>query len=293
MFGCDVVSLFIQYSFESVIKKIQVANQHSNSVSQMSFIARFAQGNTFSSIIDVLKGHISEGNFVCTTDGMSFSSMDATHISLVKMNIPSTDFVRYECKQDIHFGVSLVNLAKLVKSASSAGVEITLKMNMGDDAITVISCLEGTDQEITRYCLNLMDIANEEYNIPPRGSMLSAMMLSSDLKSILNNLETIGDTVSIRLNEFGVQLSSSGELGKGEHNLYVANGGCKMKVESGAQFIDRYSACQLRNFSKAAAFSSHVIIKVSPESPLILTFKIFENGRLQFYLAPLLEEQTQ
>lgn len=257
----------------------------------MSFVAKFVSGNTFSSILEVLRGHIGEGNFLCTPDGMSFSSMDATHISLVKMSIPSGDFVKYECAKSITFGVSLVSLSKIVKAISSTGVEITMTMQEGEDNVTIIATAEGTEREITRYAVNLMAIANEEYTIPPRGTMLSAMLLSSDLKTILSNLEAIGDTVTIHLNEAGVKLSSVGSLGRGEHNLYADNGGCKMSVGKGEEFKDRYSAFQLRNFSKAAAFSSHVIMKVSSENPLILTFKIFVNGRLQFYLAPLLEEQ--
>lgn len=260
----------------------------------MSFEARFGAGSTFSGILEVLKAHISEGTFVCTEEGMSLASMDSSHISLVKLHIPASDFVSYVCKKPICFGVSLVFMAKIIKFISSKTHEIMMTMQQeGADELHIRSVDKETDQEAQHYQLKLMDIINSEFSIPPRGVSLNVRIPSNDLKKILSNLEMIGDVVHIYIDETRVTFSSKGSEANGEETLRGGSEQCVIKTQAGEKFSERYAGMQLRNFSKAAAFSDFVIIKASSENPLILTFRIFDHGRLQFYLAPLMDEKEE
>lgn len=56
-----------------------------------------------------------------------------------------------------------------------------------------------------------------------------------------------------------------------------------------ASFALRY----LNSFNKASVLSTQVILSMSPDTPLVVEFKVEKLGSMKFYLAPKLNEESE
>jgi proliferating cell nuclear antigen len=88
--------------------------------------ARLDQGIHLKKIIDSIKDLVNAANLVIAKDGIWLQAMDISHVALVSFFLKSSGFSTYICPQETIFGVSIQNLAKLLRCAGPEDV-ITIK----------------------------------------------------------------------------------------------------------------------------------------------------------------------
>lgn len=76
----------------------------------------------FKKIIEALKDLVTDVNFECSHEGISLQAMDSSHVALVTLFLRADSFQGYTCQQSLNLGVSMANLAKVIKCAENSDV---------------------------------------------------------------------------------------------------------------------------------------------------------------------------
>jgi len=257
------------------------------------FEARLAQGSILKKLMDAIKDLVSEANLDVSSEGVSMQAMDSSHVSLVALVLRKVGFEHYRADRSISLGISLASMAKVMKCAGNDDT-ITLKADDQGDNVTFI--FESPKQNrLSHFALKLMDIDSEHLGIPDTEYKCVVRMSSQEFARIVREMGVIGDTVKIAATKEGVKFTVSGDLGTGsiicKQNPSVDdeedNVSIKLDDDVALTFALRY----LNFFTKATPLSPTVCLKMSPDVPLVVEYKIENLGYVRYYLAPKIEEE--
>lgn len=232
----------------------------------------FENGNVFVKIIDAIKDLCPEGNIDFSPEGMQMQVMDASHVSLCSMLMRTNLFKSYKCPQPMSLGINFKSLAMTLRGAKG---ELKLKTD-GDNLEVTVQKLTGT----AKYTLKLMDIDSEHLAVPQTSYATICVLPSAVFGKVMKDLSDFSDTCTINITAETLSVSASGDLGRVDWKA----DDCKCSVRDPVdplQFGLRYMTI----FSKCAV-SSQVVLGMSPDMPICLTFPINEYGYMRFYLAP-------
>merc|ERR1712054_638438 len=143
--------------------------------------------------------------------------------------------------------------------------------------------------------MKLMEIESEHMEIPEQSYKVLAKLPSSEFQKICRDLKEFGETMQMRASKEGIRFSVQGDIGTGNVLLKPRESEkpeerVQLTVHEpvNATFALRY----LVTFSKAAPLCGSVEIGLGPDAPLLVKFDLdnSDNGFLQFYLAPKIDE---
>ena len=231
----------------------------------------FEDGSVFAKIIDGIKDLCPEGNLDFNEAGMAMQVMDAAHVSLCSMLMRTNLFKSYKCPQPMSLGINFKSLSMTLKSAKG---ELKLKSN-GDKLEVTVQKLTGTAQ----YTMTLMDIDSEHLALP-QTDYADVCMLSSDVfGKVMRDLSDFSDTCTMNVGET-LSVSATGDIGRVDWKA----DDCKCTLQ-GDMLPLEFSLRYMSLFSKCAV-SPQVILSMSPDMPVCITFVIEQHGYMRFYLAP-------
>src|SRR5919198_6175153 len=143
---------------------------------------------TVSSIIMTV---VDEAYFEAGSDGLTFRSMDPSHIALVDLNWPGSDFDEYKCPSTIKFGFRITEFAKLAKRMNpNDSMEVAIKDNS--------LCIRSTGSYARSYKMNLIESSGSNTSPLPQLSFDSKMVISiSAFDKILSDIQVISDNITI------------------------------------------------------------------------------------------------
>jgi len=235
----------------------------------------FEDGSVFVKIIDGIKELCNEGNLDFSAEGMQMQVMDASHVSLCSMLLKTNLFKTFKCAEPMSLGINFKSLAMMLRGAKGA---LELK-STGDKIEVTVQKLTGT----AKYTMNLMDIDSERLAVPQTSYAAICLLSSATFGKVMRDLSDFSDTCTIDIGET-ISVSANGEIGKVDWKADDCK--CNLQGESHPlQFSLRYMSL----FSKCAV-SPKVIISMSPDMPICLTFPIEQHGFMRFYLAPKIVE---
>lgn len=258
------------------------------------------QGGILKKIMESVKELVNDANFDVTSAGISLQAMDNSHVALVALFLRSDGFEHYRADRNIALGINLANMSKVLKCAGADDI-ITLKSEDGGDTVTFM--FENPKQtRISHFQLKLMEVDSEHLGIPDTDYDCVVKMPSSEFQRICREITTMGDTVKISATKEGVKFFVQGDIGNGsiicKQNTSVDEESesinIKVKNDVALTFALRY----LNTFAKATPLSSSVTLKMSPDVPLAVEYKIDTQdggnmGSVRFYLAPKVEDATE
>ena len=228
-------------------------------------------GSIFVKMIDGIKDLCSEGNIDFSTEGMQMQVMDPAHVSLCTMLLKSNMFKKFSCPEPLSLGLNFKTLAMVLKNSKG---ELKLQSS-GDKLNLTVQKLTGTAQ----YSMNLMDIDSEHLALPDTVYSAICVLPASTFGKVMRDLSDFSDACTIHI-EDTLSVVASGSNGRVEWKAED----CKCNVTSPVpplQFSIRYMTL----FSKCAV-SPKVLLGMSTDLPICLTFPIEEHGYMRFYLAP-------
>ena len=232
-------------------------------------------GAVFVKIIDGIKDMCNEGNLDFSEMGMQMQVMDAAHVSLCSMLMRTNLFKSYKCPAPISLGINFKTLAMMLKNAKGA-----LKLKSSGDKLEVtVQKLTGTAQ----YTMNLMDIDSEHLELPQTDYAAVCLLPSDTFGKVMRDLSDFSDTCTLHIGET-LSVSAAGDMGKVDWKA----DDCKCTLQGDSEPL-QFSLRYLCLFSKCAV-SPQVILSVSPDMPICLTFVIEQHGFMKFYLAPKVVE---
>lgn len=221
--------------------------------------------------------------------------MDSSHVSLVAVTLRSSGFDHFRCDRPISLGFNSANMSKILKCAGNDDV-VTLKADDNGDAVSFMF-ETSTQSRISHFSLKLMDIDSEHLGIPQTEYKCQVKMPSGEFQRICKELDNFGDTVKISATKEGIKFSVAGEEGSGDiickQDPSVDEEDDRVVIKLDKDVSLTFALRYLNMFAKATPLANSVTIKMSPDVPLVVEYKIEELGHIRYYLAPKIEEEEE
>jgi proliferating cell nuclear antigen len=256
------------------------------------FEALLANGLILKKIIESIKELVTEVNIEVTAEAISLQAMDASHVALVALVLRASEFEEYRCDHPQTLGISITNLAKLLKIA---GNDDSIILRAEDEATVLTLVFTGKNNEKTcEFNLNLLTLDSEHLGIPEQDYAAEIQLSSAEFSRICRELTQVTDTLNLSVDKEAVKFAVSGDLGAGSITMRAnssdkADERLMLNVHEnvGMAFALRY----LNLFNKASSLSDEVSIALSPEVPMVVKFA-FTLGELKYFLAPKISEDA-
>lgn len=259
------------------------------------FEAKLVQGSLLKKILEAIKDLVNDANFDCTSNGMALQAMDTAHVSLVHLLLREGAFDHFRCDRPLSLGVNMGSLSKILKCADSKD-SITLKADDNGDSLSFVFEAPENDR-YSEFEMKLIEIEADQLGIPETEYSAVVRMPSVEFKRICSDLSVIGDTVTIAATKAGVKFSSSGEVGNGSilvrQNAAADDEKTATMIELKENVTLTFALKYLNTFSKSNPLSDTVTLSLSKESPLLVEYKINDNGHIRYYLAPKIDEDEE
>lgn len=256
------------------------------------FEAVFGNGLILKKIIESIKELVCEVNLEITSEAISLQAMDASHVALVMLLLRASEFQEYRCDRPQTIGLSIANLAKILKIAGNDDLII---LRAEDDASVLTLLFTGKNNEkMCEFSLNLLTIDSEHLGIPNQDYSADINMSSAEFSRICRELTQVTDILNLSVDKEKVKFAVSGDLGAGSITMRAnisekADERLILTVQEpvAMSFALRY----LNLFNKGASLSEEIRISLTSEVPVMLKF-IFDLGELQYFLAPKISDEV-
>lgn len=257
-----------------------------------TFVATSQTPNEWKAVTAAIQTLVEEATFDVTSEGITFRAMDPSHVALVDLFWPSTDFQKFDCSKPDRFTVRMEDFAKLIRRADSKD-SIEISRQSGDSLIVKLS--NGYKREFELHL-----IESSQTNTPLPKLNFDAKFTTSEpaFDRILNDISAISNHITIEASDKMILFSGKGDTGKAavtlekkEVDKNAKNDLQQLSAEKESK--STYSIEYLLKITKAAGSASdYVNFEYSSKMPLRIEFKLGQNskGRIYFYLAPRVTE---
>lgn len=256
------------------------------------FEARLNEALVLKKVIEAIKDLVTDVNFEVTVEGLTVQAMDASHVALVALLLKASEFESYRCDRPQTLGISVTNLAKLIKIAAN---DDSVVLRAEDDASFLTLIFEGrSDDKVSEFNLNLLTLDSEHLGIPDQEYSAVVTMSAGEFTRICRELTQITDTLNINVDKNNIKFAVNGDIGGGSITL-KRNDTEKAEERTSLEVSEPVSMAfalrYLNLFNKASSLGDTVILSMSPEVPIVVQFG-FQIGELKYFLAPKISEES-
>ena len=248
------------------------------------------QASAFRILIEALKEILTDANFEFDESGMKIVAMDSSHTVLVHLRLNGTNFETFQCNRSkLVLGINLINMYKLMKIM---GNNDTLSLKVEEEDISKLHIvIENTEKNsVTRFKLNLMDLHEENIEIPPPSFESVITMPSLDFQKICRDMHNLAEDMEIK--SIGNQLifSCQGQFATQETAIGSSSNGLNF-IQSDENTIVQgvYALKHLVLFSKCTNLCNSVELYLKNDFPLIIKYAVASLGEIKLCLAPKFE----
>lgn len=244
------------------------------------------QTNPIKQLFEGLKDILTDANIEISPSGIRTRTMDSAKTAYVHLKLDADKFDVYKCHQKTVLGVNMNNLYKLLKTVNNDDT-LTLEMR-DDDPNNLIIVMKNTEKnKKTEYKLKLMDLDENDGEMPNQEFDSIITMPSGDFQKICRDMSNISDLVEIRSVEGQLCFSCEGEFASQETCIGPTNEGVEFKKEKSGNIIQGYYNLKyLVLFTKCTNLSSSVEIYMKNDFPILIKYKVGNLGELKLVLAP-------
>lgn len=148
--------------------------------------------------------------------------MDSSHVALVSLNLSMDGFEHYRADSNMVLGVSIANLAKVMKLADNSD---SITLSADQDATHLRIVFENAKTErTTEFNLNLITIDSEHLAIPETEYQSVVTINSNEYSKICKELFSLSETVQVTTSLDFVMFAVEGEVGSGSVKLGQTEG---------------------------------------------------------------------
>ncbi len=163
------------------------------------------QAACFKSLIESLKEILTDANIEFTESAIRIVTMDPTQTILVHLKLEKENFEYYQCKHKIYIGVNMLNFFKLIRALTNNDA-LTLFIDSDNTNLLGIRIENGEKNSVTTYYLNLIEVDETTYQIPPAQFESIITMPSNDFNKICRDMINLSDIIEIKSVEISLPL---------------------------------------------------------------------------------------
>lgn len=253
------------------------------------FEIKTVQTGALKTLIEALKEILTDTNIEFSDTGLKIVAMDSSKTILVHLKLEATKFDYYKCNRNTIAGVSMINLFKLIKTASNDDT-LTFFINESLPNILQIKLEQSGKKKVSTKRLNLIDLNEPPFEIPPAEFDCIISMPSQDFQKVCRDQSSISETIEIK--SVGNQLffSCKGDIGEDETSYGETSSesveGLKFMKTNDKIIQGYYKLKHLIMFSKCTSLCNNIEILMKNDFPILVTYTVGNLGKLRLALAP-------
>ena len=235
--------------------------------------------NSISTIAEL----IDEGIFKLSKDGISLLASDRAMVAAVDFKLSSSVFEEYEIDKEQSIGLDIPNFLSVLKRASAKD---KATFNLQDSKLEIV--LENSSRR--RFVLPLLELSQEEVPRIDQLEFSTRAKINSDvLESGIEDAEVVADSVVFEASPSRFVMKAEGDISSTQLELEKGNEALdELKVAGSVKA--RYPLDYLKKMIKAAKLSDSVLLEWAQDYPLKMSFEVEGKLKLDFVLAPRVEE---
>lgn len=232
--------------------------------------------SVFQKAVNAISSFISEGNFRFSSNGLSFKAMDPSQIVLVNFAVEKGVFEKYDIEPTF-VGIDLVELNKIMQRTFPSD---KLVLDLSDSELLVK--LEG---ELDRsFKLPLIDVSEEEINIPVTKFDAKVSINARILKEALKDASLFGSSVVLRVKGNQFFIEARGHQGTLKT---ITRETANIVSKSSDEIVSKYSLNFLQNIVREAENEKNIVLEFKNDSPMKVSYKLGDSD-IQFHLAHMI-----
>lgn len=242
----------------------------------MKFVS--IQATAFKAVFEVLKDILNDVNIYFKPNGVRIITLDTACSALVDVFLSAENFEEYSCPQEVIAGVNISNTFKLLKTITNND---TITMSIDNKEFIDILIHNDSKKSVTKFKLKLLDINEEQIELPEVEMSVVTTMQSTDFQRICRDMNNIATNVTIIRSDKLFTIKCEGDFANQDTTIECSDDTCNTNTVSGI-----YSLKYLNIFTKATGMCSNVQILQEQENRfLVLKYNVANLGDLKFYLA--------
>jgi proliferating cell nuclear antigen len=257
------------------------------STNQYIFNIQTVQASAFRVLIESLKDILTDCNFVIDSSGIKLIATDNSHNVLIHMKLLSENFEYYHCNETTVIGINMTNMFKLIKTMGNNDI-LTLFLEKNNPNQLGIQMNNKEKSLQTIYKLNLLDINDENIQIPDATFETALTLPSSDFQKIIRDMMNIGELIDIKSVGSELILKCEGDFACQETSLCETNNGLQFSQISPAETPIQgiFSLKYLLLFTKCTNMCNQIHIHIKNDYPLVIVYSVANLGEIKLCLAP-------
>lgn len=238
-------------------------------------------------LIEALKEILPDTNIEFNSTGIRIITMDLSHTVLVHLRLDGSQFEHYHCPEKIVVGVNMLNLFKLVKTMNN-NETLTLFITQADPSRLGIRIDNGDKNTVTNFKLNLLDLDEEEIEVPPAQFSSVINIPSSDFQKICRDMSNLSNLIEIKSVDNQLVFTCRGDFAQQETIMGEnTNGISYIEKQNSYDIIQGvFSLKHLVLFTKCTNLCNGIQMFLENDYPLIISYQVGSLGDIKFCLAP-------
>jgi proliferating cell nuclear antigen len=271
----------------------------SKSISESHFFTITKTSEIWKSVSSAIMTIIDEALFDAGPQGITFRSMDPSHIALIDINWPSSAFEKYHCDSTIKFGVRIDEFSRIIKRAN-ANDSIEIGVVLDNSSLNIKTTGGGY---LRNYKMRLIETTVNRSPLPQMTFDSKIVIGIATLDKILNDVGAISEKITIdssgsSTNKNTVIFIGDSDRGEARVTMDADDGNNKSKVELLEEITVKENSKSTYNIDFISKIiraignqsSNLVTMEYSSNKPLRLEFLLAGVVKLQFYLAPRVQD---
>ena len=228
--------------------------------------------------MEIISDLVIEGTICFKKDYIEIVALNTNNVVMVIFRLLSTNFEKYDVKEEKSISLNLEHLSKVLKSCDEKS---PLTLSLEDEGkLKVIS-----DAKIRKeFELSLTDFVGEEVQkVPNLEFPIKVVIQSSQFTKVINNLNFLEEAVNFKASKksFIIEGRNNSLSGKVEFNDEVS-----IDTKEKKTIECKYAMEYLKKFIKAENIVDTAELSFNKDYPLKVEFKILDRLLLGFILAP-------
>tara|TARA_B110000881_G_C18179148_1_gene319249 strand:- start:10 stop:570 length:561 start_codon:yes stop_codon:yes gene_type:complete len=184
----------------------------------------------------------------------------------------------------------MFNLYKLIKTINTSD---TLSFFIHKDDTNKLGIKLNNNEKNTEtiYKLNLLDISQEEINIPPAEFDSELTMPSQDFQKLIRDMVNISDETEIKSSGTNLIFNCQGDFASQTTILGETQNGLQFIHNLGEEYLVQgiFSLKYLLLFTKCTHLCNQIQLYIKNDYPLIIQYTIASLGIIKLCLAPKID----
>lgn len=248
------------------------------------------QTSSIKTLTEALKEILTDVNFEFSDKGIKIISVDQSHTILVHLKLEAENFEYYYVEKKFLAGVNMLNLFKLLRTLTNNDA-LTLFIDKDNTNLLGIRIENGEKNLLTTYYLNLIEVDQDGYQIPPATFESIITIPSNEFNKICRDMINISDVIEIK--SVGNQLifGCQGEFAKQETILGETNNGLNFVKSTQSHDIIQgyYNLKHIIMFSKCTNLCNNIELYMKNSFPIVILYSVSSLGVLKICIAPKIE----